>query len=332
MVRAQQLLDTLPSKWDPRSDLPEDHELSPALLNAARTDGWEPFDRTITTDGDLSDIFRIFVDKKAKPTTNSHIPHHETLPEGANPKITLATDGSCINNGEENARAGAGIFIEDNHDLNRKIKLPLYIAQSNQTGELVAAKVAAETTPQYLQLNIETDSKYVLNLLTRDMKQHEDEGYTTTANPDLVQSTVASFRARTTLTHLKWVKGHAGNARNEGADTLAKLALDKHRPSYINTTPMPTLQVHGAKLKSMTQALAYQAILQRKSNDGATDRPRTKTNISFVKACINQKFEYIPTDAAFWASIRHKDLNKKTRYFLWMAAHDAYMIGSHWQR
>ncbi|KAF5345556.1 hypothetical protein D9758_012008 [Tetrapyrgos nigripes] len=271
MLRAKQLLNTLPQKWGPQCELAEDCETSLESLESTWNDGWEPFDRTVTTDGDLSDVFRIFTNKESKNLHTIYIPSHVTTLDSADQTITIAMDGSCTKNREDDARAGAGIFIDQGHTLNRSIKLPLYILQSNQTGELVAVKVAAETTPPQLQLNIEMDSKYVLNLLTRDMRQHEDEGYTTTVNRALVQSTIASFCARTTLTCLKWVKGHAGNIRNEGADDMAQSVLDKSRPSYINTNPPPALQVHGAKLKAMTQALANQVILQQKVKEGNMD-------------------------------------------------------------
>ncbi|THU75953.1 hypothetical protein K435DRAFT_595190, partial [Dendrothele bispora CBS 962.96] len=136
ILRARQLLDTLPPKWDPRSELPEDYIRKPAPEDF--NDQWIPFNNQVTTEGNLSDIFRIFTDKDTAPTNTLPDLKPGNQPQQLNNKITAATDGSCVNNGEDNARAGAGIYIEPNHSLNRAIKIPLYIAQSNQTGELVA--------------------------------------------------------------------------------------------------------------------------------------------------------------------------------------------------
>ncbi|KAF9269407.1 hypothetical protein L218DRAFT_807598, partial [Marasmius fiardii PR-910] len=33
-----------------------------------------------------------------------------------------------------------------------------------------------------------------------------------------------------------------------------------------------------------------------------------------------------------WKEIRHKDFTGETKYFMWMTVHDAYMVGSNWQR
>ncbi|KAJ3871288.1 hypothetical protein F5051DRAFT_314280, partial [Lentinula edodes] len=141
MNQAHKLLNTLPEKWDPRSELPEDYQNEPTLTDVDKEQKRVPFDARVTTEGTLADIFRIFTDSKISPTT--------TLPKLKPPEfhdeqhsITVATDGSCENNGEENAKAGAGIFIADGHPENRAVKLPKYLGHSNQTGEIVAAKIA----------------------------------------------------------------------------------------------------------------------------------------------------------------------------------------------
>ncbi|THU95796.1 hypothetical protein K435DRAFT_665580, partial [Dendrothele bispora CBS 962.96] len=142
MTQATKLLDTLPQKWDPRSELPQDYQSKPR-----NDEDWKVFDGRITTTGELADIFRLFTDKaitttgelpKLKPDTNVN-GRHLVIDE-----IIIATDGSCINNGDDNARAGAGVYVEKEHPLNKSAKLPLYLGQSNQTDELTAVKIAAE--------------------------------------------------------------------------------------------------------------------------------------------------------------------------------------------
>ncbi|KAJ4484642.1 hypothetical protein C8R41DRAFT_707486, partial [Lentinula lateritia] len=123
----------------------------------------------------------------------------------------------------------------------------------------VAVKIAAEVINPETAMTIETDSKYVLELL-RNPHKLEDKGFIDTSNAKLIQSTIASLRLRPTQTLLKWVKGHNGHEWNEGADLLAKEAVRKEKASYINLHPPRTLHVTGAKLSTMTQALAYKAI------------------------------------------------------------------------
>ncbi|KAF9073030.1 hypothetical protein BDP27DRAFT_1216478, partial [Rhodocollybia butyracea] len=90
--------------------------------------------------------------------------------------------------------------------------------------------------------------------------------------------------------------------------------------------------VTGAKLTVLTQALAYQIITKQKLATNKMERRRTTQNLERVKQSTQDRFGYRPTDEAFWTSIRHKDFSPKIRYFMWVATHDAYMVGSHWLR
>ncbi|THU99045.1 hypothetical protein K435DRAFT_941360 [Dendrothele bispora CBS 962.96] len=58
MNRAKDLLNTLPSKWDPRQQLPEDYEREQGAVGDY--DQWSYFDPTVTTKGELSDSLRTF--------------------------------------------------------------------------------------------------------------------------------------------------------------------------------------------------------------------------------------------------------------------------------
>lgn len=108
-------------------------------------------------------------------------------------------------------------------------------------------------------LDIELDSKYMLNLVTRDLQKNEDAGYIDNANADLARITVERLQARRTKSRLVWVKSHSGQARNKGADRLAGEAANAALLP-LNMSSCPSLQVSGAKLMVMTQAMAYKAI------------------------------------------------------------------------
>ncbi|KAJ3991448.1 hypothetical protein F5050DRAFT_1546944, partial [Lentinula boryana] len=142
MNQARKLLDTLPPKWDPRSELPEDYQEEYIPNEEERRNKIIPFDRRVTTTGTLAEIFRVFTDPDTQPVNT--LPNLKSPEEHPEQSIHVGTDGSCENNGEENAQAGAGIYIAEQHPQNKSIKLPKYLNQSNQTGELVAAKIAAD--------------------------------------------------------------------------------------------------------------------------------------------------------------------------------------------
>ena len=163
---ARKLLDTLPPKWNPLSLQPEDYQVEPP-----GGDGTE-FDRRITDGESLADVFRIFTSGNVcnnLPTRPDH-PSHAT-------KTIAATDGSCLNNGYDNAQAGAGIYFGADDARNMTIRLPKSIPQSNQTGELTAVKELLEANPTDDELTNETDSKYVIKLLMTSRKKLEDNGF-----------------------------------------------------------------------------------------------------------------------------------------------------------
>ncbi|TRM62020.1 hypothetical protein BD626DRAFT_404894, partial [Schizophyllum amplum] len=136
--RAEKFLDTLPGKWDPRGEHPEDHR---ALNEAPEVEEWTAFDRDVVTTGHIGNTFRIFTDG---PLENERL--YLPLNDAAQAPQLAATDGSCLNNGERDAQAGAGVYLEGKEGANGEygIHLPPCLEQSNQTGEMLAIMVAAD--------------------------------------------------------------------------------------------------------------------------------------------------------------------------------------------
>ena len=87
-------------------------------------------------------------------------------------------------NGKANASCGSGIWYGPNHILNRALKV-LGPAQSNQVGELAAIIVVAETAPNFYKLSIVTESKYMIEGLTKHLLNWEDRGWIGIENADL---------------------------------------------------------------------------------------------------------------------------------------------------
>ncbi len=137
--RARAIIGTLPDKWNPTKRQPEDYERRDMeeLTKENLSKDCVPFNRCVTTFGSTDQTFRIFTGPH--PTFNESVPM-DLSENGAS--IILATDGSCIRNGELNAQAGAGVFAETDQELNICLRLPPTLEQSNQTGELVATLAA----------------------------------------------------------------------------------------------------------------------------------------------------------------------------------------------
>ncbi|KAL1740805.1 ribonuclease H-like domain-containing protein [Schizophyllum fasciatum] len=248
-AKAEQFLDTLPPKWDPRGEHPEDYE---DLLAPPEDRDWTYFDWRVTTYGSVSAIFRIFTEGV---TCNARL----TIPTevGTERAVRAATDGSCLNNGERNARAGAGVCFETLGLDDISVRLPLNLEQSNQSGEMTAAKLALEKSPEDAKLLIETDSKWALGELTTWQRAHESTGYIEAANAELTKVTVARLRNRRTHTAFKWVKGHAGHEANERADKLAGAAAERDTPDEVSCKTAEWPDTEGGDSRGKNGTASY---------------------------------------------------------------------------
>jgi hypothetical protein len=73
------------------------------------------------------------------------------------------------------------------------------------------------------------------------------------------------LKKRTAMTTFQWVKGHDGIQGNEESDRLAKVGANKNDPDNLDLEIPKNFDLQGAKLSTMTQALAYRGILERKT-------------------------------------------------------------------
>ncbi|TFK88718.1 hypothetical protein K466DRAFT_612850, partial [Polyporus arcularius HHB13444] len=139
--RAKEMVSTLPGKWNPRLRQPIDYEekMTENLCQENLGADLVPFDRRITTRGDLGQAFRIFTEGEGVSNDSVEM----ALDEDGQNRI-LATDGSCIHNGERRAQAGAGVYVEDEPSRNVCFRLPESLDQSNQSAEVMAALLATK--------------------------------------------------------------------------------------------------------------------------------------------------------------------------------------------
>jgi len=89
-----------------------------------------------------------------------------------------------MNNNKANTECGSRIWFGPNHRLNRALRIP-GPHQSNQVGKLAAVIAAAERTPNYYELKIITDSRYMIEGLTKHLPEWEDRGWIGIMNADL---------------------------------------------------------------------------------------------------------------------------------------------------
>ncbi|KAG1728984.1 ribonuclease H-like protein [Suillus paluster] len=241
-------------------------------------------------------------------------------------KLTIYTDGSCTNNGKENAKCGGGIWVGEDHPLNRAIRIP-GPDQSNQAGKLAAILVALQSVDPLTPLTIITDSQYVINGLTTHLKEWEDQGWIGITNSKLFQAMAYHLRRRSASTTFQWIKGHNGNHSNEGADQLANARTQKNDPDTINMSVPLEFDLQGAKLMSMTQQLAYRGILAKTHLDY---KKTTLSLLDITRYAIETVSKTIESDKTIWTSCRNKDISKKVQMFLYKTLQNAYKVGDFW--
>ena len=190
------------------------------------------FDPSITCKGMLADCFRIFTTTEDLTPTLAT----QTLTRGIhldNNKVEVYTDRACMNNGKANASCGSGIWFGPNHPHNSAVKVP-GPNQSNQIGELVAVIKAAEATPNFYELAIVSNSKYVIEGLTKHLPEWEDKGWIGVENAEMFKRAAYLLKTRMAPTTFKWVKGHSRNQGNEESDALTKEGATKDAPNELS--------------------------------------------------------------------------------------------------
>jgi ribonuclease HI len=103
-------------------------------------------------------------------------------------------------------------------------------ATTNNRMELMAAIQALEALTRPAEVRMFTDSKYVLDGITRWLPGWQRNGWKTASrqpvkNVDLWQRLVAA--AAQHQVRWTWVKGHNGNPGNERADELARQGISE---------------------------------------------------------------------------------------------------------
>lgn len=115
----------------------------------------------------------------------------------------------------------------------------------------------------------------------------------------------------------------------------ANVGCTKPTQNIIDTSVSRQLLLPGAKLQAMTQSLAYKILRRRKMSQSKYQqmlkRRATTRNMELAKGATSDEEGNAPPSEAIWRSIRHKDIPRNIRFFLWMLIHDGYKVGSHWE-
>ncbi len=144
--------------------------------------------------------------------------------------VVLYTDGACRGNP---GPGGWGAYLKYG-SAEKKLK-GFEQQTTNNRMELAAVINGLKQLSRSCEVELRTDSKYVLQGVTEWMPGWKKNGWKTAAkkpvkNVDLWQA-LDNEVSRHTI-NWKWVKGHSGEPGNEMADQLANQAIDQHTGNY----------------------------------------------------------------------------------------------------
>ena len=144
------------------------------------------------------------------------------------PLVEIATDGACKGNPGPGGWGAVLRFGGTEKDLSGGEP-----DTTNNRMELTAAIEALNALKRPCRVKLSTDSRYVMDGLTKWLKGWQKNGWKTAdkkpvKNADLWQALIAA--AAPHRIEWTWVKGHAGHPDNERADRLASDAARAQRP------------------------------------------------------------------------------------------------------
>jgi ribonuclease HI len=140
-------------------------------------------------------------------------------------EVVIYTDGACSGNP---GPGGWGVVLRWNGT--QKELHGGDPQTTNNRMELMAAIQALEALNRPSQVQLYTDSTYLLNGVTKWIVAWQRNGWRTAArkpvkNEDLWRRLIEAMNGHEVS--WRWVKGHAGDEGNERADALARLGIEE---------------------------------------------------------------------------------------------------------
>lgn len=139
-------------------------------------------------------------------------------------RVIIHTDGACKGNPGPGAYAAVLVCGRHRKEISAGFRLT-----TNNRMELRAAIAALELLSEPCEVELHSDSKYLVQAITEKwIDGWQRRGWITSdrkpvKNRDLWQQLLATMSSH--KIHWRWVKGHAGHTENERCDQLANLAV-----------------------------------------------------------------------------------------------------------
>jgi ribonuclease HI len=138
-------------------------------------------------------------------------------------RVTIHTDGACKGNP---GPGGYGVVMVCGR---HRLELAKgYTRTTNNRMEVLAAIVALETLREPCEIELWSDSRYLVDAMTKNwLKGWKAKGWRTATNGPVKNRDLWERLAAAVEPHKvtwKWLRGHAGHKENERCDVLAVAA------------------------------------------------------------------------------------------------------------
>lgn len=138
--------------------------------------------------------------------------------------VEIFTDGACRGNP---GPGGYGAILRYNGQ-EKTLSGSEYNTTNNRM-ELMAAIEALKALHRPCSVSVTTDSKYVMDGITKWLPQWQVRGWRTASNQPVKNEDLWKALLEACKPHMiewHWVKGHSGHVENERCDQLANEAID----------------------------------------------------------------------------------------------------------
>lgn len=139
-------------------------------------------------------------------------------------RVIIHTDGGC--KGNPGPGGYGAVLVSGPHRMELSAG---YRLTTNNRMELRAAIAALELLKQPCEVELHSDSKYVIDAMTKKwIAGWQKRGWKTAANQPVKNRDLWTRLIAASTPHRidwRWVKGHAGHAENERCDELANTAV-----------------------------------------------------------------------------------------------------------
>ncbi|EPT04338.1 hypothetical protein FOMPIDRAFT_1088374, partial [Fomitopsis schrenkii] len=167
------------------------------------------------------------------------------------------------------------------------------------------------------------------NLLIRDLQALEDKGWIGCKRTQATRALITTLRKRCAPTTMETA---SDTPTFQELNAVADSIKESDEESRVDL-PLPrideSLELSGARMSTLTQALAYRGFREMGT---AEERPATRRRLSEVTAHLANTRNDTYTEAEVWRGVWQKDIRRPVRDFLWKAMHDALRCGEYWRR